>query len=41
MARENQAEIYEQFNEEAHDFLLKPGVVKASFDAWARDFIDK
>lgn len=25
---------------EAHDFLLKQGVVNASFDAWARDFTD-
>ena len=26
---------------EAHDFLLKPGIINGSFNAWARDFIDK
>ena len=25
---------------DAHDFLLKPGIINASFNAWAKDFIE-
>ena len=33
--------IVPEYARDAHDFLLKSGVVKASFEAWARDFIDE
>jgi L-fuculose-phosphate aldolase len=33
-------EVSPEYARDAHGFLLKPGVINASFDAWARDFIN-